>query len=142
MHRLAKLGFSQSYTYFTWRNTKAELTEYFTELTRGPGRDYFRPNCWPNTPDILPEYLQLGGRPAFISRLVLARRNCRRLHSRRCRPGHLAQGAAQRRIGQAQTHGRKRSRCNQPRARHNNAERIARTVLFTSLTGETSVLEF
>ena len=53
MHRLAKLGFSQSYTYFTWRNAKAELTEYFTELTRGPGRDYFRPNCWPNTPDIL-----------------------------------------------------------------------------------------
>ena len=53
MHRLAKLGFSQSYTYFAWRNTKAELTEYFTELTRGPGRDYFRPNCWPNTPDIL-----------------------------------------------------------------------------------------
>jgi starch synthase (maltosyl-transferring) len=72
MHRLAKLGFSQSYTYFTWRNTKRELTEYFTELTRGPGRDYFRPNCWPNTPDILSEYLQMGGRPAFIARLVLA----------------------------------------------------------------------
>lgn len=72
MHRLAKLGFSQSYTYFTWRNTKSELTEYFTELTREPGRDYFRPNCWPNTPDILPEYLQLGGRAAFMSRLVLA----------------------------------------------------------------------
>jgi starch synthase (maltosyl-transferring) len=72
MHRLAKLGFTQSYTYFTWRNTKRELTEYFTELTQGPGRDYFRPNCWPNTPDILPEYLQLGGRPAFMSRLVLA----------------------------------------------------------------------
>jgi starch synthase (maltosyl-transferring) len=60
------------YTYFTWRNTKAELTKYFTELTRGPGRDYFRPNCWPNTPDILSEYLQLGGRAAFMSRLVLA----------------------------------------------------------------------
>ena len=72
MHRLAKLGFSQSYTYFTWRNTKRELTEYFTELTRGPGREYFRPNCWPNTPDILPEYLQMGGRPAFMARLVLA----------------------------------------------------------------------
>ncbi|HET9046790.1 MAG TPA: maltotransferase domain-containing protein [Casimicrobiaceae bacterium] len=72
MHRLAKLGFTQSYTYFTWRNTKAELTAYFTELTRGPGRDYFRPNCWPNTPDILPEPLQIGGRPAFIARLVLA----------------------------------------------------------------------
>jgi len=72
MHRLAKLGFTQSYTYFTWRNTKRELTEYFTELTRGPGRDYFRPNCWPNTPDILPEYLQFGGRGAFMARLVLA----------------------------------------------------------------------
>jgi starch synthase (maltosyl-transferring) len=72
MHRLAKLGFSQSYTYFTWRNTKQELTEYFTELTQGPGRDYFRPNCWPNTPDILPEVLQYGDRPAFIGRLVLA----------------------------------------------------------------------
>jgi starch synthase (maltosyl-transferring) len=72
MHRLAKLGFSQSYTYFTWRNTKQELTEYFTELTQGPGREYFRPNCWPNTPDILPELLQYGGPPAFIARLVLA----------------------------------------------------------------------
>jgi len=72
MHRLAKLGFTQSYTYFTWRNTKAELTEYFTELTKGPGREYFRPNCWPNTPDILPESLQVGGRPAFMARLVLA----------------------------------------------------------------------
>ncbi|MEO8303892.1 MAG: alpha-1,4-glucan--maltose-1-phosphate maltosyltransferase [Betaproteobacteria bacterium] len=72
MHRLAKLGFTQSYTYFTWRNTKRELTEYFTELTQGPGRDYFRPNCWPNTPDILPEFLQFGGRAAFMVRLVLA----------------------------------------------------------------------
>ena len=72
MHRLAKLGFSQSYTYFTWRNTKHELVEYVTELTKGPGRDYFRPNLWPNTPDILSEYLQFGGRPAFIVRLVLA----------------------------------------------------------------------
>ena len=72
MHRLAKLGFTQSYTYFTWRNTKQELTEYFTELTQGPGRDYFRPNCWPNTPDILPEYLQFGGRAAFMARVVLA----------------------------------------------------------------------
>jgi starch synthase (maltosyl-transferring) len=72
MHRLAKLGFTQSYTYFAWRNSKHELTEYFTELTRGPGREYFRPNAWPNTPDILTEYLQFGGRPAFIVRLVLA----------------------------------------------------------------------
>ncbi len=72
MHRLAKLGFSQSYTYFTWRNTKAELTAYFTELSQGPGREYFRPNCWPNTPDILHEYLQRGGAPAFRVRLVLA----------------------------------------------------------------------
>ncbi len=72
MHHLAKLGFTQSYTYFAWRNTKAELTAYFTELAHGPGREYFRPNVWPNTPDILTEYLQFGGRPAFMIRLVLA----------------------------------------------------------------------
>jgi starch synthase (maltosyl-transferring) len=72
MHRLAKLGFTQSYTYFTWRTTKQELTEYFTELTSLPGRNYFRPNCWPNTPDILPEHLQFGGRAMFVARLVLA----------------------------------------------------------------------
>lgn len=72
MYRLAKLGFSQSYTYFTWRTTKQELTDYFTELTRPPIADFFRPNLWPNTPDILHEYLQHGGRPAFIVRLVLA----------------------------------------------------------------------
>jgi starch synthase (maltosyl-transferring) len=72
MHRLAKLGFTQSYTYFAWRNTKQELTEYFTELAHGPGHDYFRPNVWPNTPDILTEYLQHGGRPAFTARLLLA----------------------------------------------------------------------
>jgi starch synthase (maltosyl-transferring) len=72
MHRLAKLGFSQSYTYFAWRNTKHELTAYFTELAHGAGREYFRPNVWPNTPDILTEYLQFGGRPAFMIRLVLA----------------------------------------------------------------------
>jgi starch synthase (maltosyl-transferring) len=72
MHRLAKLGFTQSYTYFAWRNTKRELTEYFTELAHGPGREYYRPNVWPNTPDILTEALQYGGRPAFMARLVLA----------------------------------------------------------------------
>ncbi|MFO1361982.1 MAG: alpha-1,4-glucan--maltose-1-phosphate maltosyltransferase [Burkholderiales bacterium] len=72
MQRLAKLGYTQSYTYFAWRNTRHELTEYFTELAHGPGREYFRPNVWPNTPDILTEYLQFGGRPAFIARLVLA----------------------------------------------------------------------
>ena len=72
MYRLAKLGFSQSYTYFTWRNTKPELTEYFTELTQSKVREYFRPNLWPNTPDILNEYLQFGGRAAFMTRLVLA----------------------------------------------------------------------
>ncbi|GKT15341.1 alpha-1,4-glucan--maltose-1-phosphate maltosyltransferase [Acidovorax sp. SUPP2522] len=72
MHGLAKRGFTQSYTYFTWRNTKHELTEYFTELSTGPGREYFRPNAWPNTPDILHEHLQ-GGEPAvFMARLVLA----------------------------------------------------------------------
>lgn len=72
MHRLAKLGFTQSYTYFTWRNTQYELREYFTELCTGPGREYFRPNVWPNTPDILPEYLQHGGRAAFMTRVALA----------------------------------------------------------------------
>ncbi len=72
MYRLAKLGFSQSYTYFTWRNTKEELTDYFTELTQTDVREYFRPNLWPNTPDILPEFLQVGGCPAFMIRLTLA----------------------------------------------------------------------
>ena len=72
MYRLAKLGFTQSYTYFAWRNTKQELTEYFTELTKSEVREFFRPNLWPNTPDILPESLQFGGRPAFVARLVLA----------------------------------------------------------------------
>jgi starch synthase (maltosyl-transferring) len=72
MYRLAKLGFSQSYTYFAWRNEKWDLTEYFTELTTTQVREFFRPNVWPNTPDILTEYMQTGGRPAFTLRLVLA----------------------------------------------------------------------
>jgi starch synthase (maltosyl-transferring) len=72
MYRLAKLGFSQSYTYFAWRNTKQELTDYFRELTATEAREFFRPNLWPNTPDILPEFLQLGGRAAFMIRLILA----------------------------------------------------------------------
>lgn len=72
MYRLAKLGFSQSYTYFTWRNNKQELTDYFSELTQTEVREYFRPNLWPNTPDILHEFLQAGGRPAFMVRLILA----------------------------------------------------------------------
>jgi starch synthase (maltosyl-transferring) len=72
MEHLARLGFSQSYTYFTWRNSKWELEGYLTELTRTELADYFRPNFWPNTPDILTEPLQVGGRPAFMARLVLA----------------------------------------------------------------------
>ena len=72
MRRLAKAGFTQSYTYFTWRVAKWELTEYLTELTRTDSIEYFRPNFWPNTPDILPLHLQQGGRPAFTSRAVLA----------------------------------------------------------------------
>ncbi|MDP9012713.1 MAG: alpha-1,4-glucan--maltose-1-phosphate maltosyltransferase [Pseudomonadota bacterium] len=72
MHRLAKLGFTQSYTYFTWRTSKQELVDYFTELSHGPGRDYFRPNVWPNTPDILHESLQSGRRSVFAARFVLA----------------------------------------------------------------------
>ncbi len=72
MKQLAKLGFTQSYTYFTWRNTKPELAEYFTELTQTAMADYFRPNFFTNTPDILHEFLQVGGPPAFKIRLVLA----------------------------------------------------------------------
>jgi starch synthase (maltosyl-transferring) len=72
MNRLAKLGFDQSYTYFTWRDSKWELREYFESLTRGPEAFFFRPNVWPNTPDILAHSLAVGGRPAFITRLVLA----------------------------------------------------------------------
>jgi starch synthase (maltosyl-transferring) len=72
MYRLAKLGFTQSYNYFPWRSGKHELTEYFTELTRTKVAELFRPNLWPNTPDILTEALQVGGRPAFVQRLVLA----------------------------------------------------------------------
>jgi len=72
MHALAKAGFTQSYTYFTWRVSKAELTEYGTELAQGAGKEYFRPNFFANTPDILPVHLQQGGRPAFRIRLVLA----------------------------------------------------------------------
>ncbi|MGO9916657.1 MAG: alpha-1,4-glucan--maltose-1-phosphate maltosyltransferase [Isosphaeraceae bacterium] len=72
MRRLAKGGYSQSYTYFTWRNTKRELTEYLTELTQGESAEYMRGNLFANTPDILHEFLQIGGRPAFMIRLVLA----------------------------------------------------------------------
>ena len=72
MKALAKAGFNQSYTYFTWRNSKRELIEYFTELTQMEMSEYFRPNLWPNTPDILPFVLQEGGRPAFMTRVLLA----------------------------------------------------------------------
>ncbi len=72
MYRLAKLGFTQSYTYFTWRNSKHELTEYVTELTRTGAVEFFRPSFWPNTPDILHAFLQAGPRSAFEIRLILA----------------------------------------------------------------------
>jgi starch synthase (maltosyl-transferring) len=72
MRYLAKAGFSQSYTYFTWRNTKQELVDYFTELTTTEAREYLRPNLFANTPDILHEYLQQGGPAAFRARLLLA----------------------------------------------------------------------
>jgi starch synthase (maltosyl-transferring) len=72
MKALAKAGFNQSYTYFTWRNSKRELIEYFTELTQTEMNEYFRPNLWTNTPDILPFVLQEGGRPAFMIRVALA----------------------------------------------------------------------
>ncbi|MFO1501972.1 MAG: maltotransferase domain-containing protein [Verrucomicrobiota bacterium] len=72
MYHLAKAGFTQSYNYFPWRNTKQELTTYLTEVTQPPVSDYFRPNLWPNTPDILPQFLQFGGRAAFMTRFILA----------------------------------------------------------------------
>jgi starch synthase (maltosyl-transferring) len=72
MKALAKAGFNQSYTYFTWRGSKRELIEYFTELTQTEMSEYFRPNLWPNTPDILPFHLQEGGRPAFMIRIAMA----------------------------------------------------------------------
>jgi starch synthase (maltosyl-transferring) len=72
MRYLAKAGFTQSYSYFTWRNSKEELTDYFTELTATDVREYLRPNLFANTPDILHAYLQHGGRPAFEARFVLA----------------------------------------------------------------------
>jgi starch synthase (maltosyl-transferring) len=72
MYRLAKLGFTQSYTYFAWRNAKWELETYFNELTQTEVAEFFRPNLWPNTPDILTEALQTGGRSAFMARVILA----------------------------------------------------------------------
>ncbi len=85
MYQLAKLGFTQSYTYFAWRNARQELTEYFTELTQTDVREYFRPNLWPNTPDILTEFLQQGGRPAFMIRLAAGRDSGRQLWNLRSR---------------------------------------------------------
>ncbi len=72
MRALAKVGFTHSYTYFTWRNTKRGLTDYFNELAHSPAAEYMRANLWPNTPDILPSFLQFGGRPAFIIRAILS----------------------------------------------------------------------
>jgi starch synthase (maltosyl-transferring) len=72
MERLAKVGFDQSYTYFAWRRTKPELTDYFTELTQGPARDFLRPSLWPNTPDILTDQLQAGSPSAFRVRFLIA----------------------------------------------------------------------
>ncbi|MGE3106791.1 MAG: alpha-1,4-glucan--maltose-1-phosphate maltosyltransferase [Phycisphaerales bacterium] len=76
MHRLGKVGFTQSYTYFAWRHGPWELREYFTELTQTAAAEYFRPNAWPNTPDILTEYLQQGNRAAFVTRAILAATLC------------------------------------------------------------------
>ena len=72
MKSLAKMGYTQSYTYFTWRNSKWDITQYLTELTQTEMKYYFRANFFPNTPDILPTFLQTGGRPAFLIRAVLA----------------------------------------------------------------------
>ena len=72
MYHLAKVGFTQSYNYFPWRNTRRELEQFMTELTRSSVREFYRPNLWPNSPEILPQYLQFGGRAGFVVRLVLA----------------------------------------------------------------------
>jgi starch synthase (maltosyl-transferring) len=72
MYGLAKMGYTQSYTYFSWRTEKVELTEYMTEITTAPVNEFFRGNLWPNTPDILPGFLQTGGRPGFAQRAILA----------------------------------------------------------------------
>jgi starch synthase (maltosyl-transferring) len=72
MYALAKAGFTQSYTYFTWRNTAVELQAYLEEITQPPVSEFFQPNFWPNTPDILHKSLQEGGRPAFMRRVILA----------------------------------------------------------------------
>jgi starch synthase (maltosyl-transferring) len=72
MYRLAKLGYTQSYTYFAWRRARWELEQYFTELANPPVVDFFRPNAWPNTPDILTDQLQSGEKPMYLQRLVLA----------------------------------------------------------------------
>jgi starch synthase (maltosyl-transferring) len=72
MDRLGKIGFTQSYTYFTWRNSRDEFIQYLHELTRTERREYYRPNFWPNTPDILPVSLQYKNEAAFIARLVMA----------------------------------------------------------------------
>ena len=72
MYRLAKVGFSQSYSYFTWRNTKTELAAYFTELADEAPRDFFRPHLFVNTPDINPPFLQTSGRPGHLIRAALA----------------------------------------------------------------------
>ena len=76
MYGLARRGFTQSYTYFAWRDQKWEIEQYWRELTTPPVVDVFRPNAWPNTPDILTEFLQYGGRPAFVQRLLLAATLC------------------------------------------------------------------
>ncbi len=72
MYHLAKIGFTQSYNYFPWRNSKDELEKYFTELAQTDVMEFFRPNLWPNTPDILPPSLQMDGCPAFAIRFILA----------------------------------------------------------------------
>jgi starch synthase (maltosyl-transferring) len=72
MYRLAKIGFTQSYTYFIWRSSKRELTDYFTELTAEAPKDFFRPHLFVNTPDINPFFLQTSGRPGFLIRAALA----------------------------------------------------------------------
>ena len=129
MYDLAKLGFSQSYTYFTWRNTKEQLTRYFSELTQADVRDYFRPNLWTNTPDILAEYLQYGGRAAFLARLVLAANAQRQL--RDLRAGLRVDGEPGPRSGERRIPGFRE--IPDPAVGHRAARRASRTSFAASI---------
>ena len=117
MRELAKIGFTQSYTYFTWKNYRWELAEYVNELAHGPEREYFRPNFFLNTPDILTDYLAEGGPPAFPIRLILGAtlepelRRLLGLRALRARPAPGQRGVPRQREVRAQGSARSTARC-------------------------------